>query len=792
MIYKICIAPIPLEKKPTQSEVAEIKMKFIPTGVTYNQFIDFTAPPKSYTVTPAYITGTTINNDGWASQQVFYLDFDDGISIQDVLDRFKNFGITPNFYYTTFGFTEQHPKFRVGLLINYEIKDGLTAQRIRDGLLKVFPEADKTCRDAARIFFGGKDVYRLTEHPIPYSDLELMVGLVIMEEDHGKTRYVPGRVSLLDYNKDTRFETNQHMEYLSYLKSIKNNKVNFDELAKKVRIFNDFINGVWLHHNQLFGIATSLHWMKGGKKLFNETMEKYNRKGLTNYDKYKFKLIAYASFRGYFPMALEKFSPHEEDHQYSNLLTAIKPPRTQIERIKEQVCIDINVAQTLFEQRFVDALESTDNKIYIFKLPTGFGKTTLLTQLHGHVMAFPTHKLKVEVLGKMAHTSLATPQIPSFNDKSINARIEHCYNLGLNDVVIMELNRVSKLKVGNKPTQDSILAKLYLNDMNNNWGPNTNLLTTHQRLLLGDTDATSVIFDEDPIKELLSVDFTTLDDLILLDAHLPNAFKLGWLIEQLKNAEANMVISMPTVNIPRDVLIATITAKPTKTNVLKFLSSHAFTRMGKIGNKINYIIKRELDSNKKYIIMSATAQVHLYERMYPGRVEVLDLSNIALMGKVHQHTDYSNSRASLTSDRIQEIKAQVGNIPIITFKKSQHEFGDMAQMHFGNVQGYDELNGYDIAVVGTPHLNEVVYRLIAHAVGLNPNIEPEMKRRMVEYGDFRFIFMTYQSKEMQQIQLSLIESELIQAVGRARLLRNKCEVELFSNFPLSFSEFKTD
>jgi hypothetical protein len=30
----------------------------------------------------------------------------------------------------------------------------------------------------------------------------------------------------------------------------------------------------------------------------------------------------------------------------------------------------------------------------------------------------------------------------------------------------------------------------------------------------------------------------------------------------------------------------------------------------------------------------------------------------------------------------------------------------------------------------------------------------------------------------------MIESELEQAIGRARLLRNKCTVHLFSNFPL--------
>ena len=37
--------------------------------------------------------------------------------------------------------------------------------------------------------------------------------------------------------------------------------------------------------------------------------------------------------------------------------------------------------------------------------------------------------------------------------------------------------------------------------------------------------------------------------------------------------------------------------------------------------------------------------------------------------------------------------------------------------------------------------------------------------------------------------LYLIESELIQAVGRARLLRNDCTVTLLSNLPISQADF---
>ena len=44
--------------------------------------------------------------------------------------------------------------------------------------------------------------------------------------------------------------------------------------------------------------------------------------------------------------------------------------------------------------------------------------------------------------------------------------------------------------------------------------------------------------------------------------------------------------------------------------------------------------------------------------------------------------------------------------------------------------------------------------------------------------------MTYTDKILRDIQFYMIESELEQAVGRARLLRCNCIVNLFSDYPL--------
>ncbi|OGO85381.1 MAG: hypothetical protein A2Y24_03385 [Clostridiales bacterium GWE2_32_10] len=109
-------------------------------------------------------------------------------------------------------------------------------------------------------------------------------------------------------------------------------------------------------------------------------------------------------------------------------------------------------------------------------------------------------------------------------------------------------------------------------------------------------------------------------------------------------------------------------------------------------------------------------------------------------------------------------------------------------MHFGNVEGYNKLEGKDVGIIGTPHLNEIVYRMWNVALGGEDKAQ-EMKYQEIEKNNYRFWFMTYSDENLQEIQIWFIESELEQAVGRSRLLRNDCTAFLFSNFPLPQAEF---
>ena len=70
-------------------------------------------------------------------------------------------------------------------------------------------------------------------------------------------------------------------------------------------------------------------------------------------------------------------------------------------------------------------------------------------------------------------------------------------------------------------------------------------------------------------------------------------------------------------------------------------------------------------------------------------------------------------------------------------------------------------------------------------MGIDFDENEELSSQTVEHNGYRFTFTTFSNEDLRKIQFWMLESELEQAVGRARLLRNECTVHLFSNFPLS-------
>ena len=104
---------------------------------------------------PAVLVGGN-KAENWCQQQLFGLDFDDGIKIEEAYNKVISLGIIPCFMYTTFSHKEEHHKFRMIICNDTVITDGNIRDRLQATLMGIIGDIDEVCFNRDRLFFGGK------------------------------------------------------------------------------------------------------------------------------------------------------------------------------------------------------------------------------------------------------------------------------------------------------------------------------------------------------------------------------------------------------------------------------------------------------------------------------------------------------------------------------------------------------------------------------------------------------------------------------------------------------------
>lgn len=799
--YQITFNPKRVSSKPKKNsrEMSDhLKGINVPTGITINEFSNMVSGPNSHTWFGGTYT-TSITNQNWTSTQVIGLDFDSGVyTVEETVDKLKSNGINPQLWYSSFSSTTSNPKFRIALFVDEPIANPEHRELIYKGLLQLVPHADVSCKNAARIFFGGKEAVVLHNEPISIQSLIDSTAIAVITGDKGRSRYIPeGLISTYNgENSEFLFNTNRNYPFLPNIpptpitimgKTLPS--INWIKAKERIRILKDFLDGKWLNHMQLFGLATNFIHVKGGQKLMNETMIKFNQERKTDYSENNFNIITYVKKVDYRAVPIYKFSEHDEDADLHDLYSAVIDVRGKIELIKPIVLTPLALAEKTFKERFQEALEKeNDEKVYLFKVPTAIGKTELITQVNA-TLAFPTHSLKNEVQNRMKIKTVLSPDSILFKDEKLNIRLQYLYGAGILQKATAMIYDIASGKNSWEYHQDDIItAAKYLKQLEESQVTENTVLTTHIRALHINHSHSTIIFDEDPLETILPIQIAQISDLVKVQLVGDKLFKpLLNYIQQLSTSESGICHPTPTFEGDPEELVDLIAKVKLDSNLIDLLNSKYYIKAKRDQNTLHYIMSNPLPPNKKIIILSATAPIPIYQELFKDRLEVIELSDVEQMGNIIQTTKQSCSRNSLTR-YADSIAKKVGNTPVITFKNFKNYFKNpIEEMHFGNCSGYDNLKGKDIAVVGTPHRNNVVYHLYSAILGGKATISLDMAYQKVEYNGFKFKFNCYEDELLRNIQLSLIESDLIQAVGRARTLRTIATVQLYSNFPLRIS-----
>lgn len=480
--------------------------------------------------------------------------------------------------------------------------------------------------------------------------------------------------------------------------------------------------------------------------------------------------------------------------------------------------------------------ETSKGKMNIVISPTGIGKSTMLQTLaaedpesfNNTIVAFPNHKLLKEQVEKLSTylPNLLYVHEVEFDEKNerdmqVKAAFNSFQAIGnykesrkvLEEYVqelISTANSSSDIEVKKALNNKVININDYLDLSKEVQETNRPIFCTHKRLtLIKNPKVQRIIIDEDIVSTIVQM-FTLTSTEVAKTRNRAEEYNLKNLYTQLDglyNFLKRVETTAATV-VPYDLGLANVNAKELKT-LLKYYTpsfnvADALTIKAGIQSSdgIITVYRTHELPHLPITVLSATANETVYRALFKDfDIEVTRVEDVEHEGEIIVHYG-GMSRNYLTQSfdkavaRIREEAPGVTNM--VTFKSFASKFnkeGFNVICNYGASTGIDAYGGQDLVVVGTPHVNVVVYMIYAHVCGINKPIVMDLEYVNVIRNGFEFSFSTFNSHDLsktgeliREIQFYLIESELIQAVGRARALRNDCTVHLFSNLPLKGSK----
>ena len=475
-----------------------------------------------------------------------------------------------------------------------------------------------------------------------------------------------------------------------------------------------------------------------------------------------------------------------------------------------------------------------EHKMLLIKAQTSLGKTTAYAESIINakktkvIIAVPTNRLKNQVYMNLIKEGIEdikqTPELQEIHDTRIRDEVNYLMEIGafktrkefLEKSIKMLKDKKKKAKDGKKIKEidediENITFYLEENEFINHY--EGNIVTTWARLFnlhwcLVYTH--TLIIDEDILRECIKTKTFNLKKLKCtckclkkvyhkdLKEKLDTILKAPYKKMQTVNSIDKTFINKERIN---DIEKEITQSKEDIYNIFDVLSISAFYKYNTNKEKMNTVGYNEDDDvhclicrefpEMDTIILSATLEKELYEKYFDFRdIEYIEIPHDKYKGKLFQDCTYSYSRTCLENspEILEEIRKKYLEYPLITFKK----FCKGNELNFGAVEGLNLLEGKDIVIVGLPYINDIVYKFFLYRLYGEIITEEKPRYRRIENDMYSFKITTYSNKNYQKIINYFLQSEIEQAVGRARLLRNDCTVHLFSGFPAEQAEIIQD
>ena len=796
--------------KPSGNEIGKISNGLYTKSIEYRK-LAYEVGERGCTFSPAVYNGKR-RKQNYIGQQLIGLDFDNGVTFDEIKERAEHYRLPILFAYKTFSYTEEHEKFRVIFALTDMINDSFTGEVVTAMFMKIFGDCDEACKDSSRMFFGGKGLLELADEPTKISGRDLLIAFVTyMNDKYGDNHYTREIKKFYEnigikYNKilpvvdDGKFVYEGVNNSATNSNTVKNKSRrivtrNFDwnMLYNKCHLYRDFVDGnEYYYYPELFHLATNLINIEKGKNEFLSILKSTDNADYEAYHKRNWGAIVNILIAmDYQPKRCCNCSYEKEClHSKNMILTAKLGKSTILQTVKKEY-VTIEEAEYDLKEKFMQAVYSENQGVHIIKAQTGIGKTNLYLDYLLHdknrkfLIAVPIHKLKAEVYNKAISKGINniayTPEMPVFTPET-QEKINHIYAVGAGKYALEIMRKIC----GEVPAEhsDYIALGSYLNALESIKDFDGHIITTHDRLLLQTRNSKllenrEVIIDENIMRTMLSTNSINNKD--ILWAIKSNYFSYQ-VVKKLKNILTTQGYQRYDYHENESVELTEELIKILENmdgNIIDLAESYYIYNDG----NTTTFLKRKWLPCEKVIVMSATANAEIYSMLTHYPVYDYPCKMAEYMGKLRLYPKYTFSRHSLLEqDEIMDyLKEQIGDDSVITFKTFEKLFD--TKYHYGAIEGLNCMEGKNISVIGLPNVDELVYKLYGMAAGVNVD-KCNMRSMRVEYNGYDFSINSFDNGKLRIIQLWMLESLLEQAVGRARLLRFDCTVKVFARFPI--------
>lgn len=783
-----------------------------------------------YVWTPATFLNGEKRIQNIESMQLFAIDIDGGLEYSEALKRAEKYYLPIALSYETLS-SVNFSKYRLVFACNQKITDKSLIQLMLMCFCIIFYEADKTSKDMSKMYYPGNNTSFFEETFFSVYDLLLSTMQYLSENDsEHKTRtlqqlanktgvalnnnsfYITEPYDMDDFRyyleeNNLRniviYDSFDNQCYLLFSENKANfrfttppqklQNVSFDNM-ECCQLMTDFSNGVRLKHIEWLGLMTNLIHLKGGQQFFKNTLEKYEEKygDISR----KFEQMSWAKKTDCHSYRCDSYCPYDDVCSHGSNMCYTVTSR-EVRKIHEDIeYTDLETMRKNISDAITESMKNSG--INVIKAPTGAGKTyaylqAVLTSEKRCIVAVPTSRLMREIAEKaclMGVRTICTPlihELLSHLDNELSDYINYLYSIGDDGGINYLLRENRNFYVDN-----------YLNQIENLRRFDGKLIvTTHARLLNMKADflnARNVIIDEDILPFMMQIERCSVQDLENLQFSLYNAEikpdeHIYSKLSEIRKVNGYEILKPMNYDITNEDKLAVnccINSKNWTSNIYHALYAECFYH-AENSDDILFLNVRTLPESA-FTIVSATADEMIYRNIFGDRISYFyDLGMVKNTGKLILHCDKSYSHDCLLNEPeiIDNLRKKHSDCNIITFR----EFAQKNEVYLGASHGFNKFEGENLAVMGTFHRPEYVYKLWAmYMTGSTSFCGDVLAVRNIRRNGFSFKIMTYKEELLRNIQLWMIQSESEQAVGRARLLNNDCTVHLYSNLPLRQGE----